>query len=67
MKRFCFSVPVSGTEYFSVEAETLEEAIEKLTGGSCNFKDGDEIDWDMGWERNTSTFLEEHLDDEFEI
>ena len=67
MKRFNFSVPVSGTEYFSVEAETLEEAIEKLKEDPCRFKDGDEIDWDMGWGRNASTFLEEHLDDEFEI
>lgn len=67
MKRFNFSVPVIGTEYFSVDAETLEEAIEKLEDDCSVFKDGDDIEWKMDWIRDTSTFLQEHLDDEFEI
>lgn len=67
MKQFNFSVPISGTEYFSIQAETLEEAIELLMDDSPKFKDGDEIEWDMGWNRDLSKFLEEHLEDEFEI
>ena len=30
MKVFNFSIPVTGTEYYSVKAESLEEAIELL-------------------------------------
>lgn len=68
MKQFNFSVPITGTEYFSVQAETLEEAIELLTeGDSSNFKDGDDLEWDITWIRNMTKFLEEHLDEEFEI
>lgn len=67
MKRFNFSVPVTGVEYFSVDAETLEEAIEQLKDDSPEFKDGDEIEWDMGWVRSMTKFLEDHLEDEFEI
>jgi len=67
MKRFNFSVPVTGVEHFSVDAGTLEEAIEKLENDSPKFKDGDEIEWDMGWSRDLTKFLEEHLEAEFEI
>lgn len=67
MKRFNFSVPVIGTEYFSVDADSLEEAIEKLEDDCSVFKDGDDIEWKMGWTRDMSTFLQEHLYDVFEI
>lgn len=67
MKQFNFSVPVTGTEYFSIRAETLEEAIELLHEDSFKFKDGDDIEWNMGWDRDITKFLEDHLDEEFDI
>ena len=39
MKVFNFSVPVTGTEYYSVKAESLEEAIELLEEESSKYKD----------------------------
>ena len=65
MKVFNFSIPVTGTEYYSVKAETLEEAIELLQEDDSKYKDGDEIDWDLGW-GISKTSLEDHLDDSYE-
>ena len=48
MKVFNFSIPVTGTEYYNVKAETLEEAIELLQGDCSKYKDGDDIDWVLG-------------------
>ena len=65
MKVFNFSIPVTGTEYYSVKAETLEEAIELLGEDPSKYKDGDEIDeidWDI-----SKTSLEDHLDDSYEV
>ena len=62
MKVFNFSIPVTGTEYYSVKAETLEEAIELLEEDPSKYKDGDEIDWDI-----SKTSLEDHLDDSYEV
>ena len=48
MKVFNFSIPVIVTEYYSVKAETFEEAIELLQEDSYKYKDGDDIEWDLG-------------------
>lgn len=67
MKQFNFSIPSTGYEYYSVKAETLEEATALLSDDSSIYKDGDDIEWDMGWNRNMTKFLEDHLEEEFEI
>ena len=66
MKVFNFSIPITGTEYYSVKADTLEEAIELLQEDSNKYKDGDEIDWDMGWGISKIS-LEDCLDDSYEV
>ena len=66
MKVFNFSIPVTGTEYYSVIAETLGDAIEFLQEDSSMYKNGDEIDWDLGW-GISKTSLEDHLDDSYEV
>ena len=66
MKVFNFSIPVTGTEYYSVIADTLGYAIEFLQEDSSMYKNGDEIDWDLGW-GISKTSLEDHLDDSYEV
>ena len=66
MKVFNFSIPVAGTEYYSIKAESLEEATKLLEEDSSKYKDGDEIDWDLGW-GISKTSLEDHLDDSYEV
>ena len=66
MKVFNFSIPVTGTEYYSIKAESLEEAIKLLEEDSSKYKDWDEIDWDLGW-GISKTSLEDHLDDSYEV
>ena len=62
MKVFNFSVPVTGTEYYVVEADTLEEAVSLLKDDSSMYKHGDDIDWDI-----SKNSLEEYLDDSYEV
>ena len=66
MKVFNFSIPTTGTEYYSVKAETLEEAIILLEDDASKYKDGDETDWDLGW-GISKTSLENCLDDSYEV
>lgn len=66
MKVFNFSIPVTGNEYYSVKAETLEEAIELLQEGAFKYKDGDDINWDLGCGISKIS-LEDHLDDSYEV
>ena len=66
MKVFDFSIHVTGTEYYSVKAESLEEAIELLEEEASKYKDGYEIDWGLGW-GISKTSLEDHLDDSYEV
>jgi len=62
MKVFNFSIPVTGTEYYSVKAETIEEAIELLKEYAYKYKEGDEIDWDI-----SKNSVEDYLDDSYEV
>lgn len=66
MKVFNFSIPVTGTEYYSVKAESLEEAIELLKEYGYRYKDGNEIDWDLGWGISKTSF-EDCLDGSYEV
>lgn len=60
-KVFYFALPVSGTEYFTVDADSLEEAIEKLHYDSSKYKTDAEVDFDLGWGLN-SRKMEEFCD-----
>ena len=62
MKVFNFSIPVTGTEYYVVEADTLEEAINLLQDDASMYKHGDDIDWDV-----SKNSLENYLDDYYEV
>lgn len=49
MKTYDFCVPVSGQELFSVEANSFEEALEKVYNGDFSSEPTlDDIDWDFG-------------------
>lgn len=49
-KIFNFTVPVSGYEHFSVEADTYEEAVEKIYKEDYSVSPTlDDIDWDFGF------------------
>ena len=62
MKVFDFSIPVTGTEYYVVEADTLEEAIELLKDDSSMYKHGDDIEWDI-----SKNSFEDYLDESYEV
>lgn len=66
MKVFNFSIPVIGTECYSVKAETFEEAIELLHEDDSKYKDGCEIEWDLGLGISKAS-LENYLDDYYEV
>lgn len=45
-----FTVPVSGLEHFSVEANSYEEALEKIHNSDYYTEPQlDDIDWDFGF------------------
>lgn len=57
-KEYTFSVPVKGEEYTTVEAESLEEAIEKYKSGDFLCKPIiDDLDIDIGWNVNLDKYL----------
>ena len=64
--KFKLTANVTISVYTEVEADTLEEAIELLQEDDSKYKDGDEIDWDLGW-GISKTSLEDHLDDYYEV
>ena len=49
-KVYNFTVPVSGTENFSVVADSYEEALEKINNSEYYLEpEVDDIDWDFGF------------------
>lgn len=51
-----FTVPVSGLEHFSVEANSYEEALEKIYNSDYYIEpDLDDIDWDFGFQDISET------------